>query len=682
MKHSPRVKFYKKPLVASVAAALLSLSASNASAATFELGDFEITFDSTFSAGASWRVENRDTDGLIGKSNNPNNGFNFSNLNFLAPPLQQDIWQGAGSYSTNGDNGNLNFEPGETFSKIVKGSHDIDIRYGDFGFFTRVFYFYDFEIADESRAWANPITGQRSDLCEERYSDEQVCKDFRTLDAFFYGDFDIGEMPLSVRVGEQVISWGESTLIAHGISELNPVDISRLRAPGAELKEAFIPFGAVWASLGVTETFDIEAFYQYGWAKTLIPAAGSYFATNDFAGDGGHLNNIQTGFAGRPDINLDALINGLNQFGNLVRSGALPASAAGRAYLAHPTVVALRPQGRDGEIRPENGGQYGLRLSWYLQSLNDTELSLYHMNYHSRRPVISGRVADYTTEAILNDVSFISQNQINRENVFDLRAFPQVRLEYTEDIKLYGLSFNTTVGTTSVAGEISYRQDEPLQIDDVEILFAAIPQQIANVGINPALNGISQLDTFQPGQFADGFILSDTTQAQVTLTHLFGPTFGATQFTGLIEIGGVRINDFPDPSQLRLNAPGTGRNGGIDIPGGRSFEIAIQNGVETNPFASQSAWGYRVLARLEYNDAFAGINVAPRVVFSHDVNGTTPDPLFLFSEERKSASFGVSFDYQNRWSAEIGYNVFFDGVGTSNQFEDRDFVSLSVTYNI
>ena len=47
---------------------------------------------------------------------------------------------------------------------------------------------------------------------------------------------------------------------------------------------------------------------------------------------------------------------------------------------------------------------------------------------------------------------------------------------YPEDIKLYGLSWNAQLGTSGIAfqGEVSYRQDNPLQVDDVELLFAAL----------------------------------------------------------------------------------------------------------------------------------------------------------------------------------------------------------------
>jgi len=213
-----------------------------------------------------------------------------------------------------------------------------------------------------------------------------------------------------------------------------------------------------------------------------------------------------------------------------------------------------------------------------------------------------------------------------------------------------------------------------------------MPQQLANAGLRPELNNISQMNNpttgqpYGPGVTANGFILSNTIQAQMTITHLFGPTLGASQFVTLLEVGGINISDIPEQDVLRLNGPGTSRNGGIaNAPG---LELPVQNGIETNPFPTEFAWGYRVITKLDYTDVFASINVSPRMVFSHDVKGITPDPLFLFVEDRKSLALGLSFDYQSRWTADVTYNSFFDGVGTTNLMEDRDYVSFSVSYSI
>jgi hypothetical protein len=353
-------------------------------------------------------------------------------------------------------------------------------------------------------------------------------------------------------------------------------------------------------------------------------------------------------------------------------------AAAGAMYLAYPTKVTMKAPGSAGAIEPDDGGQYGLRLSWYLPDLNDTELSLYYMNYHSRRPLFSGITADFSK--INSDLGYLAANTIDESNYANLDAFSKVILTYPEDIQLYAMSFNTTAGSTSIAGEITFRQDEPLQIDDVELLFAAMPQQLANAGLRPDLDGVSQMPVHGLGVQADGFILSDTLQAQVTLTHLFGPSLGASQFTTLMEVGGINIQDMPDKDVLRLNGPGTARNGGIE--GKEGLEIALQGGVETNPFPDEFAWGYRLVGKLDYNNVFAGINVSPKIVFSHDVNGTTPDPLFLFVEGRKSVALGLDFDYQSRWSAGFNYNAFYGGVGTTNQMSDRDYVSFNIKYSI
>lgn len=692
MNNNPR-RFSKKPLAVGIAAALsmtlLGASLNSVQAARWSFGDVDVSFDSTFSAGSSWRTENRNWNNNVAKANNINNGFDFSNYHAAQnpTPTKETIWQGAGGYSANVDNGNLNYDAGESFSQLIKGSHELDIHYDGMGVFVRGMYYYDFAMMDNDRDWTNVLSGQANDPCNDSEAKKQVCTDIRLLDAYVYGNFDLGDMPFSVRAGQQVISWGESTLIGHGISEINPVDIARLKAPGAELKEAFIPFGAVWGSLGITENFNVEAFYQYSWEKTILPPPGSYFSTNDFAGDGGHNNNVSLGFTGNPDMDINFLMAGLNQIGDMVRSGDPATMAlAGQAYLAYPTKVTLRSPGETAEWQPDDGGQYGLRLSWYLPELNETELSLYYVNYHSRRPLFAGQTANFSAESIGQDLAYLAANPITEDNLYSLGTFSQVKLAYPEDIKMYAMSFNTTVSGTAIAGEISYRQDEPLQIDDVELLFAAMPQQLYNAGLRDDLNNISQLNdstTGKPygsGVTANGFILSDTIQAQMTVTHLFGPMFGASQFVGVLEIGGININDMPDEDVLRLNGPGTARNGGVAAAPG--LELGLQNGIETNPFPTAFAWGYKMVAKLDYSNVFSGINMSPKVVFSHDVKGITPDPLFLFVEDRKSVSMGLTFDYQSTWKAEVNYNSFFDGVGTTNQIEDRDYVSFSISYSI
>lgn len=697
-----RSLFVKNKIFLGLAAATLGLSTGVTQAANFEVGDFDVTFDSNFSYGQSIRVEDRDFS-LIGKSNNP--AFNWTGYDPSLNPIYtaQDVWAQPGAYSNNGDAGDLNFDSGESFSKLLKGTHDLSINKDNYGLFTRFMYFYDFELMDGDRAYVNPISGGGVDPCDDPDTKKQVCADIRLLDAFVWADFDLndGKNPLSVRLGQQVVNWGESTLISHGIN-VNPVDIDRLKAPGAELKEAFIPVGMLWASLGITDNINLEAFYQYDWYETRLPAAGSYFSTNDFASENGYQQNIQLGFTSNPDIDLEFLTQSLNNlqatFGAAAAAqGIAPTSAEGQAllanmYLAYPTKVALKGKGSAGKTEPKNGGQYGLRFGMFLPELNDTEVALYHINYHSRRPLISGQVSNFTSEAIAEDLAMIlsPDTQITEDNVTQLNAFTQGKLVYPEDIKLYGVSFNTSIGETAFAGEFAFREDEPLQIDDVELLYAGMPEQLAVAGIRPDFAGISQMSkgdaisVVGPGETAQGYIERNTAQLQFTATHLFGPSLGADSWAVVGEVGGVRINDLPEYDELRLNVSGTGRSGVIMGPGTDDYStlhLGLSNGPETNPFPTASAWGYRLIAKGDYYNFFKGVNFSPRFVFSHDVNGITPDPMFLFIEDRKSLGVTANFNYQNAWSFDFSYNSFWGG-GQTNTFSDRDFVSFNIKYSI
>ncbi|MDN3411185.1 DUF1302 domain-containing protein [Pseudoalteromonas sp. APC 3250] len=695
-----RSLFVKNKIVLGLTAAAIGLSAAQTQAATFEVGGFDIAFDSTFSYGQSIRVEDRDFN-LIGKSNNPS--FDWTGYNPAINTIysSQDVWAQPGSYSNNGDAGDLNFDSGETFSKLLKGTHDLSISKDNYGLFTRFMYFYDFELMDGDRAYVNPTSGQGVDPCDDDDTKEQSCADIRLLDAYVWANFDLneGKNPLSIRVGQQVVNWGESTLISHGIN-VNPVDIDRLKAPGAELKEAFIPVGMLWASLGLTENMTLEGFYQYQWHETRLPAAGTYFSTNDFAAENGYQQNVQLGFTSNPDIDLAFLTDNLNNlmatYGQVAASqGIDPSSAAGQQllanmYLAYPTKVTLKGKGYDGKTEPDDGGQYGLRLGMFLPEWNDTEVALYHVNYHSRRPLISGRVSNFTQASLQQDLAMIATTEITSDNVSDLTAFAKATNEYPEDIKLYGLSFNTSLGETAFAGEFTFREDEPLQIDDVELLYAAMPEQLAIAGLRPEFAGISQMSkgdaasVVGPGELAKGYIERNTSQLQFTATHLFGPSLGADSWAVVGEIGGVRINNMPEYDEIRLNVSGTGRSGIMQGPGSSDYSalhMALSNGPEQKSFATASSWGYRLIAKGDYFNIYNGINFSPRFVFSHDVNGNTPDPMFLFIEDRKSLGATMSFNYQNAWSLDVSYNSFWGG-GDTNTFSDRDYVSFNLKYSI
>ena len=125
----------------------------------------------------------------------------------------------------------------------------------------------------------------------------------RLLDAFFYAKFNIGKMGAELRLGRQVVSWGESTFIQNGINVINHFDVSALRVPGSELKEGFLPQEMVNFSLQFSDSFSAQAIYLTDWDATKPEPAGSYFSSNDFAPTGGE--KVVLGFGSFSDQGVD-----------------------------------------------------------------------------------------------------------------------------------------------------------------------------------------------------------------------------------------------------------------------------------------------------------------------------------------------------------------------------------------
>ena len=94
--------------------------------------------------------------------------------------------------------------------------------------------------------------------------------------------------------------------------------------------------------------------------------------------------------------------------------------------------------------------------------------------------------------------------------------------------------------------------------------------------------------------------------------------------------------------------------------------------------ADATSWGYRLAARLDYNNAIGAINLFPYTQFLHDVNGNSPAPSGPFVEGRTALTLGLRADYLSRWQADLGYTRY---AGDGNELSDRDFISASIKYS-
>jgi len=751
------------PATGRFALSAIAAVAMTTQAVEFENDVIEGNLDTTLSYGASSRTSDADP-GNIGIAN------------------------GGTRYSVNGDDANINYDSG-LFSNVAKGTHDLEVDFKklqDVSLFLRGTYFVDFE-------------NIRGDSPLSDKAKREVGRDMELLDAYISYDLPTS-IPVNIRLGNQVLSWGESTFIQNGINVINPIDVTKFRIPGSELREALRPVPLLSVSLQATDNLTLEGFYQFKQEEMEIDPAGSYFSTKDFVGPGGQYAMLGFGSTGQPNMEsfMDNPLYGLLEgeparvptISNPRFNPALPPSAANAPFL--PSGAAAIPRGRSN--RASDSGQFGLAARYFAEGLNDTEFGFYFINYHSRLPVISAM----TGRDILGELQpVISQVQAgigqvdgllaqvngglaqvngglvqaeaglaqlngaitqleaadpNSDQLPGLRAqqatalgqqqgllaqqaelngsktqldathtelngqlsslqtsLPQLYpgtaryiFEYPEDIQLFGVSFNTEIGATGISlqGEVSYRRDVPLQVDDIELLVAGLTPykpELGNIGVipvvdtngdgvpdmgNPAWQGrsMTQLGSQNFNSYVQGYRRFEVWQPQFTVTKLFGPTLGASQWVLVGEAAATVVPDLPSKDVLRFDGPGTALSGDPLAPAILGGQGHAPYSESADAFADDFSWGYRLAARIDYMDVIGGVNLSPAVVFAHDVDGNTPLPLGNFLHDRKSVTVGVTATYQNSWQGAIKYTEFF-GNEDYNLMHDRDFLQAMVQYS-
>jgi hypothetical protein len=614
-----------KPIFPVALAILIALSVAGppvtppASAITADVGPLQGSLDTTVSAGVSVRVEERDP-ALVGQTN------------------------GGQAASANSDDGNLNFDQWDITSLNVKVLHEGEWKWNNYSFFGRFYYFYDWAIMNFDPEF-RPFTDQ---------AQRRAGMNIKLLDAYLAGNWEVLGRPVTVKLGNQVLSWGESTFIQNGINSINPVDVSALRVAGAELKEALLPVPMMSFSTDLVTNLSLEGFYQFYWDNTEIEPAGTFFSSTDIASPGAYKAMLGFGLAPPygPTDNPDAAVGSRPPFGSQI------------------------PRMEDDEA--DHMGQGGVALRYFADWLRGgTEFGFYWEHIHSRTPLLSGVTGNAPPTETLDLILWGLINGDYASGGGYFREFP-------EDIDVVGTSMSMQMPYgVALQGEVTGRLDQPIQVDDVELLLGSYspldPTLVALRGLpeGTVIFGRSQLIQDQGpigfNEYLRGWKRKDILQAQATATKIWGPTLGTDQIVFLCEVGATWVFDMEDKSVLRYEGPGT-------FTSGNPFFTAsgAQPYTTTAGFADSFSWGYRLVSRLDFYNFIGPLTFQPVFAWSHDVEGTTPAPISNFVDSRKIMTLGLNFDYLNSMKAGLSYTMYFDG-GQYNAIHDRDFLSFSTS---
>ncbi len=621
------------------------------------------SFDTTVSYGQLWRVQGRD------KNND-------------------DI---------NANDGNRNFDPG-LVSSVYKFTSELEASYKNYGLFLRASGFYDSRIMDGHTDYnrnnhpSQPSQNFPNDGRFSRATRDAAGSDVQILDAYVKGDWEVGGLPVSGRLGRQVFNWGEGVFYRGGVNTTNPLDASKFRLPGAELKEVLMPVEAINFSVGLTDNLSMETFYQFNWKETAIDPVGAYFADTDLFAKGGH-----TAYAPVPALTavsplyqgLSALgVGGLQGGGSIDRFGNLKAAKIGP------------------DINARDDGQFGVAFRYTAEQLNNTEFGFYFVNYHSKEPTIHADLGAYkgldiaqiragATPAIQQQMA--AQMQITREQLQAIlaadptgqvaQAYNQAlnqavagvaaldvsnqvrgRREYAEDIRMFGMSFNTRLGEAALFGELAFRPNMPIGMATPSDLLGDLLAQSGQLAAGQMVNIGGQMV-----RLGDEISSSERVRmfnASLGTLYNFGPRLGFDGLNAIAEVASEHLRG----SSLQYTA----------FDGTRRYYASRANAGYANGFGRDSqitadAYGATLMLIGTWNNLVGGVNVSPFVTYKDDFKGNSHQSG-NFIEGRKAYSVGLKASYQNRLDGELQYTEFYGG-GRNNATRDRDNLGFNVKYS-
>ncbi|MBL8318672.1 MAG: DUF1302 domain-containing protein [Burkholderiaceae bacterium] len=601
--------FTRRPVAAAAVCALTLLAGAPAYAVrTTTDGGTEIDFSSTISFGIQVRAAKR-----LATTIGNDNGGNVPTSAALGAQMNPTVAGGEAAANPDfnflqADDGNLNYNRGDLTSAALKGTHEFGLKTTD-GW-----------RALARGTWVGDARAghtRRTELSDD--AKDIATRNFTMLDAWVSKDFKVfGDRSTTVRLGNQVLSWGEDIFIIGGINSINALDLRKIHTPGTQVKEILRPAPMLSLNTGVTDSISAEAYYQFKWNAFRFDPVGTFFSTGDVVGAGQRPAFIPTSV--------------LAPFG---LCSPTPCGDIGAGIQPGVNVVPF-----EGDKVPPKGQQFGLAMRFKPAGWG-TEFALYYERYHDKLPFTT-LFTDTGNPAYAN-ANAIAIGYYN---------------EYGSKKNLFGASFNTKAGPVALGGEISYRPKDSVAIDGSVPADPNKPESWRYSVFNPANdNGTGRY-------VVRGYVEEKKIQAHLTALYFtevnawtgrLVKALGAAEGTLLAE---VAVTHYPD---LQIGT----------IP----YLIFPSY---ANP--TKTSWGYALEFDLSYPRVWGtDWNLTQVTVFTHDVSGISPNTL-PFVKGRKSLFVGLNFDNSSVWKVQAGYTAFFGG-GLNNIVRDRDNFALSMSYS-
>ncbi|ADG15653.1 DUF1302 domain-containing protein [Paraburkholderia atlantica] len=531
---------------------------------------------------------------------------------------------------SNGDDGNLNYRKGQAFSTYLSATSELLLTMPSEGvkFMVRGTGMYDFMAKNTNRTELSSTAAS------------QIVYPVDLLDLWVQKDFTLNDRSAHVRVGNQVINWGESFFATNGINATNAVDIQKLLIPGTQLKQALLPEPMISFASGITSGLSTEAYYQFSWESNRYPPVGSYWSVGDIFGRGSGPASISTlnGNLGGFDAGTIAGPNAGNaQFVGGITNGLVNGQFAGPPFnsIGVPTSTQL-----PNKYRP----QFGIKFNYKPKSV-DVNFGFYYENYTDKSPVVASQ-ADGT-----------------------------MKFQYLNNRQLFGASANFGIGDWAIGTELSYRPHDavalsgcfgaggPLDFNTNAVGGITCQQWQDRKKLQYLING--QLSLTQSDYPFLKLIHADMAMLTMELAWIYYP--------GLNSNGMTRTVD----GQQVTQAPAAGYFTWLNNNSGLGYPITAAKGTSSSVGATiDFNWTYD-------GTVIPGWQLTPGVTFTDALYGYTPTFTANYMQGAKSVNVYLLFNQNPAvWQAGINFTAFFGGHNTVGQpYADRNFVGMFATRN-
>lgn len=595
--------------------------------------DWTVNFDSTVSFGTAMRTSGTNCS-FVGNDNGGCVGDTPTALQRSNPAVFSSTLD---VLRLNQDDGNLNYKRWQPVSANAQWSSELFVK-GTHGWSGLVRGVVNYDFA------ANHT--KRTDLDSDARN--FATSNPRLLDAYLTKEFDIGNEQARVRVGNQVLSWGEDLFIPGGVNSINAIYLPSAHQPGTPLKNLFIPAPMISASSSLGSNLGVEAFYQWKWNSFVFDAPGTFFSTSDFLGKGAQGLYIPTstlnaalvgaGMAPVPNGTLGdrgTHIVGINPatglpYNRRLSAGELanPNTNPAGPLLGTGTVI---PRGADNN--PRNNGQGGLALRYKFDSGN--ELGLYYYRYSEKVPFVTYKVVNTTA------------------NPFGWQA----NLDYGKNRDLFGASYNFQLGEWAIGTELSYRPRDSVAIDPTTVIDPSNPYYC---------NALADFSVKPVGSTCRGAIDTQHYQFHLTGIHIMSPS---GSFGWLLRALGATEGTITAETALAYYPK-------LKLDGSIPYAVTADYTLPTKLSA-----GMVLAASVTYPNIFGTrASLSPDIAISQGIGGYSATALPGFIKGAGAAVIGATVDFKTKPGTKmrLDYTRNWGGSG-SNLLRDRDFVSLSLT---